>query len=175
MITQNATREYLATQFRIAVTANPEEWTACPGFEKLCRYYRCYDLLNDRRHQFVTVALPQNTDLPQLVDTIKNKLRYDWLIGSYIRIENFSDTGENLHLHILKDGQYTKSKIIRDLSRKFKITPNFINVKSSNKEVDYENRKNYIFGNKKDADKLENVEKDKIWRKNNDINEIYNL
>jgi len=175
MITAAAQREYLAAQFRAAVLANPSEWTQAPSFEKLCRIYRCYDLLNDRRHQFITVALPNTYPLAQLVNQIENDLRYDWIIGSYVRVENFSDTGENLHLHILKDGQYTKSKIIRDLSRKFKIAKNFINVKSSNKEIDYENRKNYIFGNKKDTDKLENVEKDKEWRINNDINEIYNI
>ncbi|AKV62299.1 putative replication initiation protein, partial [Sicyonia brevirostris associated circular virus] len=168
-------REVLASTFRTLVKANPDQWTNSPSFEKLCRMYRCYDLIKDRRHQFITVALPQTYDLKKLVSQIENELRYDWIIGAYVRVENFSDTGENLHLHILKDGQYTKTKIIRDLSRKFKVEKNFINVKSSNKEVDYENRYNYILGNKKDAGKLENVQKDKEWRENNDINEIYNL
>lgn len=175
MIPHTVTREYISDEFRRAVKANPEEWTNSPGFERMCQLYRCYDLLNQRRHQFITVALPNSYSLPVLVNQIENKLKYDYLVGAFVRIENFSDTGENLHLHILKDGIYSKTKIIRDLSRKFKVEKNFINVKSSNKEIDYENRKNYIFGNKKDDEKQLNVEKDIQWRINNDINEIYNL
>lgn len=175
MLPTPVTREYISEEFRKAVKANPEEWTNSPGFEKLCQLYRCYDLLNQRRHQFITVALPNDYSLTKLVEQITNKLKYDYLIGAFVRVENFSDTGENLHLHILKDGIYSKTKIIRDLSRKFKVEKNFINVKTSNKEIDYENRKNYIFGNKKDTGKQDNVEKDILWRQNNDINEIYNL
>lgn len=133
--------------------------------------------IEDKKHQFITVALPtETTDLDQLKKRIQS-LDYKYLDGAYLTVEYFS--GElkkrNLHIHILKTGIYNKSKLIRDMSRKFKVAVNFVNVKKSTKESDYQNRLNYINGEKISELKKENCDKDREWRDQNGFQHIYNL
>jgi hypothetical protein len=132
--------------------------------------------LKKYKHQFITIALPQEYDIKKLLKTISS-LSYPYLKDSWLSVENFSGElhKENLHIHILKKEIYSKTKIIRDLSRKFKIAPNFINIKKGDSESDYLNRLHYINGEKQDELKQENAELDKQWRINNDIKQIYNL
>lgn len=133
------------------------------------------DLLKkDYPHQFITIALENTRHLGKLVNTIQG-LEYQYIKEAIVSIENYSSVGENLHVHILKKGIYNKTKLIRDMSRKFKVAPNFINVKKGTNESDYRNRLNYIKGDKTDEDKKENSIKDQIWRKENNIQDVYKL
>lgn len=131
----------------------------------------------DHKHQFITIALPtENYALDQLKSVIDN-LEYSYLENAYLIVENFSGITkkENLHVHILKQGIYSKTKLIRDMSRKFKVLPNFINVKKGTKEKDYLNRLQYINGEKQSELKKENHELDRKWREENGFQQIYSL
>lgn len=133
------------------------------------------DLLKkDYPHQFITIALENTRHLGKLVNTIQG-LEYQYIKDAIVSIENYSSVGENLHVHILKKGIYNKTKLIRDMSRKFKVAPNFVNVRKGTKESDYRHRLNYIKGDKVDDEKKENSIKDKIWRKENGILDVYAL
>ena len=123
-----------------------------------------------KKHQFITVALPtEKINLVKLKKTI-SKLNYEYLENGYLTVEFYSGKQkENLHLHILKDGIYNKTKLIRDMSRKFKVSDNFVNVKKGTTESDYYNRLSYLRGEKVDEQKKENSELDRIWREKNDI------
>lgn len=128
------------------------------------------------KHQFITIALPQTTNLPQLVSTI-HSLSYSYLSDAMLTIENFSGElhAENLHIHILKKDIYSKTKMIRDLSKKFKVSNNFINIKLGKTEKDYKNRLHYINGEKQSEVKTSNSVLDKQWRTDNDLEQIYYL
>lgn len=131
---------------------------------------------DDISHQLITVALPNDYDLTVLKNKLENGLQYQYLDTAIARVERHSDGGKpNLHLHILKKGNYQKSKIIRDLSRHFKIDKNFVDVRSSKSRTKYNNALNYVHGAKKDDAKLADVELDIQWRLDNGFAEIYNL
>lgn len=130
----------------------------------------------DISHQFITVALPNDYDLNNLKKIIENGLQYQYLDTALARVESFSDGGKrNFHIHILKKGNYQRRKIVRDLSRKFKIEENFIDVISGKSSEKYHNRLAYIHGDKKDESKKADVELDIKWRIDNGFAEIYNL
>ncbi len=145
------------------------------NFARLCKIFKCENLLAQKKHQFITVALPNDFDLLQLKTLITKKLNYGYLKGGYARIEYFSAKGENLHVHVLKLGIYSKTKLIRDFAKKFGVAENFVNIKKGNEETDYQNRVNYIHGIKDSEEKMANVAQDQEWRLNNGIDEIYNL
>lgn len=133
--------------------------------------------LPTKPHQFITVALPtEKTELQKLKKTIDN-IRYKYMDNAFLTVEMFSGQlkKENLHIHILKNGIYNKTKLIRDMSRKFNVAVNFVNVKKSTKLTDYENRLAYLKGEKSDELKKENCELDKKWREDNGFRQIYNL
>jgi len=140
------------------------------GLTRFCNY-------PDRKHQFITIALPtENYALSELKKVI-SELSYSYLNNAKLVVENFSGElkKENLHVHILKHGIYSKTKIIRDLSKKFRVAPNFINIKKGTKEIDYMNRLDYINGEKVSELKKENCELDRVWRDQNGFSQIYNL
>lgn len=142
------------------------------ALRRLFRDFDCGDLLNDKPHQFITVALPNDYDLKKLLNYINNP--HKWCKG-WISIEKYSKSGENLHMHILKEGNYSKTKIIRDLSRRFKIESNFIDVRKGTEPTDWNNRLSYIQGTKVSEEKMECVEKDKEWRKEHSIKDHYKV
>ena len=142
------------------------------GLRRLFRDFGCGDLLQDKPHQFITVALPNDYAIKDILRYIDNP--HKWCKG-LVSIEKYSKAGENLHLHILKEGYYSKSKIIRDLSRKFKIATNFIDVRRGTEPTDWNNRLSYIKGIKMDTEKMEHVEKDKTWRIENNLSNYYNI
>jgi len=129
-------------------------------------------LLEDKPHQLITVALPNDYDIEKIKKYINHP--HTWCRG-ILSIERYSKVGENLHLHILKEGIYNKTKIVRDLSRKFKIATNFIDVRRGNEQTDYDNRLSYIKGDKVDEAKMESVQKDKEWRIANNLENYYLL
>jgi len=130
------------------------------------------------KHQFITVSLPtEKTDLEELKKKISS-LSYKYLENALLSVEYFSGkkgTNKNLHIHILKKGMYTKNKIIRDMMSKFKLAHNFINVKKGSTQTDYDNRYNYIHGDKSTELKKKNCELDREWREKNGFQQIYYL
>lgn len=133
-------------------------------------------------HQLITIALPQDYDIERLRQKLIG-LQYNrrtgaptkWLIGAIMSVEWYSKThpeGGNLHVHILKPGNYQKAKIVRDMATHFRVEPNFIDAKAGQYRDLYETRRKYIMGEKQD-EKLEYSVLDKIWRKNNSIMDVY--
>lgn len=145
-----------------------------------------FGLSNEKfSHQFITIALPSNFPLETLNHKLnnihinqKNGSTKEWLRDALMSVEWHSENqpnGGNLHLHILKPKNYSKSKIIRDFSKQFKIEPNFVDVRSGVYMTDYQNRKNYILGEKQSSAKQEFVVADRIWRKENHLQDVYYL
>lgn len=131
------------------------------------------ELCGEIKHQFITIALPLDYDLKKIKKYIEKP--HGWLIGAILSVERYSKVGENLHIHILKLGYYSKTKIIRDLSKKFKVSSNFIDVRVSAETTDYQHRENYIKGEKVDEHKMECVELDRAWREKHKIKHYYEL
>lgn len=131
------------------------------------------ELYGETDHQFVTIGL--KNDYP--IDKIKKYINkpHKWLNGAVLSVERFRKNGEHLHIHILTTQPYNKTKIIRDLSRRFKVTANYIDVRRSKSTADYNNRANYIRGCKSSTEKSELVEKDVEWRKTNNLENYYML
>lgn len=130
-----------------------------------------------KKHQFIRIGLENTYDLGKLKKIITSKLKYKYLDKAYLIVESFSgkDNKKNLHVHILKEDIYSKTKIIRDLANKFQIAPNFVEVQKGEEVQVYEARLAYMKGEKKDQNKVDNVVLDREWRKQNDIKDIYVL
>lgn len=143
------------------------------ALRRLFRDFDCGDLLKDEPHQMITVALPNDYDVKRIKSYIQKP--HKWNKGSILSVERYSKSGENLHVHILKKGYYSKTKIIRDLSKKFKVASNFIDVRRGTEPVDYNNRLSYLKGFKKDDEKMESVQKDKEWRIKENLRDFYEI
>lgn len=138
------------------------------------RFLGIYDeLIETKKHQFITIALPLDYSLAKLTRYIMKP--HAWLTGAYLTIERYSKIGDNLHIHILKEGYYSKTKIIRDLSRRFKLASNFIDVRVSDDQAVYNHRLDYIKGEKADENKMSYVKLDKEWRKKHQIRNYYKI
>ena len=127
--------------------------------------------------QFIRIGLPNDYDLGKLKKIITSKLKYNYLDKAYLTVESFSgkDNKKNLHIHILKEEIYSKTKIIRDLANKFNVAPNFVEVQKGEEVQVYEARLKYMKGEKKDQDKVNNVALDTEWRDENNIQHLYIL
>lgn len=127
----------------------------------------------EKPHWFITIALPNDRDPVEMVEITKNLQRHNYMTNYCFSIEFFSKSGENQHIHILVWGnKVNKTKVIRDFSRKYDVSANFIDVKHSKRQQDYNNRLNYIKGIK-DESKMESVEKDRVRRAELDLLDFY--
>ncbi len=152
---------------------NPEE-PYCSGWIQILKDNDMYDeLIGEEKHQMITLALPNEFEISKILKYISKPHSY-LVDNAVLAIERFSDSGENLHVHILKKGNYSKSKIIRDMSKKFKIQSNFVDVRYGIDKSIYQKRLQYVQGEKTEKKEL-NVEKDKIWRKDRNLKDYYNL
>lgn len=131
------------------------------------------ELYGEQAHQLITIGLPNDYDVSQIKKYIKNP--HKWLKEAMLSVERFRKNGEHLHIHILTSKPYNKTRLIRDLSRRFKVEKNYIDVRRSNSMSDYTNRKNYIMGRKSCTEKQENCDKDREWRKTVELEDIYIL
>ena len=144
------------------------------GWIQILKDNDMYDeLIGEEKHQLITLALPNEFEISKILKYISKPHSY-LQDNAVLAIERYSDSGENLHIHILKKGNYSKSKIIRDLSKKFKIQTNFVDVRYGVAKDLYQKRLQYIKGEKTEKKEL-NVEKDKQWRKENELKDYYNL
>lgn len=171
MIPTNEVKEYIKTLYLKHFDAEFQAGRR-PGDAKFRQWLKLDD--PEKKHQFITIALPKDLGIMQLKKYIYS-LDYKYLQGVLLCCEFFSEVGENLHVHILKHGVYSKTRIIRDLSRKFKIEENFVDVRLGKRESDYENRYAYITGDKESESKQANVYLDREWRKQNGLQDLYTL
>lgn len=143
---------------------DPKIWPLCEAYTKPIKFYSTFLTLNF------------STDLE--IREIHNKIKLLVLRKHYFKdkdiIYNFENT-EHPHVHMLIKGETTQpSKIIRDMSRIFKINKNFVDCKNSSDENLYETRLNYIKGIKQNS-KKEAVETDRIWRSKHCLEEYYQV
>lgn len=125
-------------------------------------------------HQLITIRLPNDININTLKRKV-NTLSYKYLENGILSIERYSEIGENLHIHILKEGTYSKTKIIRDMSRYWKVDMNAVDVKTGRNENLYNNRVNYVKKEKSTEKKQEFNEKDNIYLEENDLKKFYLL
>lgn len=142
----------------------PRAWPLCEPYTKPEKFYSTFLTLN-----FSTTAE---------IKEIHNKLKLVVLRKAYFKdkdiIYNFEYT-EHPHIHMLIKGATTQpSKIIRDMARLFKINKNFVDCKNSSDEKIYKTRYEYIKGVKQDSKKAA-VEKDKVFRSRNCLEDFYEI
>lgn len=123
----------------------------------------------NKKHHFVTISLDPKKEIK--IDYIKSKLKYKYLQDAVWCYEHHPHP----HIHMLVEPYANgkiipKSTIIRDLSRAFKLKSNYVDVASE--PWNYNKRRGYIMGDKKD-EKKELVEKDREYREKNNIDEYY--
>jgi hypothetical protein len=121
----------------------------------------------------ITIALPNDYEVSVLLEKLKGLRKYKYMEKYYFSIEYFSKNGENMHAHILVPNKIHKTKTIRDMSRWFKIEPNFVDIRSKTTELQYKNALAYVMGEKVGEDKMSYVEKDIIWRKEHLLENYY--
>ncbi len=117
--------------------------------------------------------MPNDYNIEKIKEYIQTP--HSWMDGALLSVERYSNSGINLHIHILKTGYKSKTLIIRDLSRRFKIATNFIDVQRGKTATDYNNRIKYLKGNKMDTGKMENVLQDEEWRQKEGLNNFYKI
>lgn len=178
MFTTNANKEYVKQMYLREQELRKQHGLPPLTEEQLKEDYRIRQWLKidnpDHKHQLITIALPNDLGINDLKKKIYS-LQYAYLEGAMLRVENYSSTGENLHVHILKEGVYSKTRLIRDMKRKWKVEDNFVDVRLGKREDEWQNRLNYIKGLKQDEEKQANVAKDHEWRHTNGLQELYIL
>ena len=156
-----------------------DEWSARTGdkikYDKalypLCEAYQ-------KPEKFYSTFLTLNFEPNASTREIHNKIKLIVLRKHYLKdkdiVYNFENT-DHVHCHMLIKGETTQpSKLIRDMSRIFKINKNYVDCKNSTNEDLYQTRLNYIKGIKKTS-KTEAVEKDKVWRSKQCLEEYYQI
>lgn len=125
---------------------------------------------------FVTIGFNHQEFTPKkAIELIQSLLQLSYVKdGTKAVIENFRENGEHPHVHIklCHDTKVYKSQIIQSITRLrharlLILQRNFIDYK-----VFEEQHELYLQGIKKEA-KLYLVEKDKIWRQQNNIPEVF--
>lgn len=124
-------------------------------------------------HTFITIALPEY-DYQNIEKLLKSKIKY--LKEGIFTHEFFSgeDSHANPHIHVLIRKVIEKSRIIRDLSRMFKVKGNFIDIRYGD-DQDYDNRTNYLNGTKIDETKQHNCTLDNEHREKLKIKSLYKI
>ena len=144
-----------------------------------------------KSHLFITIALP---DLPTEIELKREKvfehinkiqnMKYKYLKNKTchftLEFNSFDKKlkvyKENYHIHILipvKIRNFTRSRIIRDFSRLFKVESNFVDVIYHNSKELFETRLEYIQNQKNNPEKEEAVQKDIEERKSIRIENYY--
>jgi hypothetical protein len=122
---------------------------------------------------FVTIGFNHQTwTVGKCVALIQNILTFDWITGAKCVFEKHRENGEHPHVHLLIDSILPKSKILEKIwaakgIKKLVLKKSFIDYKPA---MDYHEK--YILGDKQEA-KIPYIEKDRIWRQENQINHLY--
>ena len=124
-----------------------------------------------KKHSFITIRLDNEVPLEKIQEKIQN-INLKWMTIAYARLELFStNMTRNHHVHILSSFA-VKTRIIRDLSRYFKVPKQNIDVKHGEKCELYDTRYNYIQGDKKEL-KSEAISADQKELDEKNIQQIY--
>lgn len=126
-----------------------------------------------QKHVFITCRLDNETPLAKVSEKLEN-MTFKWMTVAAARLELFStNMTRNHHVHILSTFA-AKTRIIRDLSRYFRIPKENVDVKVSDKCELYDKRNDYILGNKKEI-KSEAIEADAKVLAELNIPQIYQI
>jgi len=124
------------------------------------------------RH-FVTIGFNHQTwSVASCVAVIKRIMALDWIDNATAVFELHRENGEHPHCHFLIDTKFTKSKILEKLwavkdIKKIVLQKSFIDYKVAQ---DYHVK--YINGDKIE-NKMPYVEKDILWRQENNIEQLF--
>lgn len=133
-----------------------------------------FELRGIKKHMFVTISLPKKMydygAIPKLIGNFQN----DYMSGSYFCIEFAGkDLGFHPHIHMLIPRLVDRTRLIRDLSKKFNIGKNFVDIGLRDNSL-YLQRLDYIKGNKRDK-KIPQVEEDKLVRMKYELKDFYSF
>lgn len=142
---------------------SPEQQLAyCQRVPSMAKYLGIQGL--DHPHLFITVLLSREKPVGVLYDSVLTLTpRVADLMGGLAVIELVPHP----HVHILIDRpeRFKKSNLIRAIQRALKLErPELIDVQSGRSVSDYNNRKNYLEGQKSNHAKAERQEQDKLLR-----------
>ncbi len=124
------------------------------------------------RHSFITVRFDNEMHLDVIEEKLKT-LKFQWLVVGHARLEIFSSDAKtmNKHAHILST-QANKTRIVRDLSRYFRVPKPNVDVKQGHDADLYSKRHDYIRGIKKD-EKSEAIDADTKYLDEHNIQQLY--
>lgn len=132
-------------------------------------------------HTMITIQFDEaELEMPvfNLVNELEN-LKWlkanDWWYSYEYHSKEYPDGG-NLHAHLLvrqSQCQLNKTKILRDIKRRYKEQLKVVNYQHSTSKEHFDNRLAYIKGDKDSLDKLGFCEKDRVWRTENKILPYY--
>lgn len=136
---------------------------------------------------FMTISHSSNQNLETIQRYHKSLIskKICKLSDYYYSIEQRGETlatlGDGLHTHIIikilpqfrKNGNYQKSRLIKETSNTFKIQKNYVDVKFLYSQEDFLRVLNYISGNKKEQHKKEKVKMDILFRQNKNLDKLY--
>lgn len=119
-------------------------------------------------YKFITLAYPPELEPLEFVSKVREFQEKKWTWGDKRdqRFEFYSKEGYNPHLHMFVYTNKKKSQVIKELSRKTGLAPNFIDVRDGRYKV----HQDYIQGIKQTA-KEKYMEQDEILRKELDLEE----
>lgn len=132
-------------------------------------------------HIFLTIQIDETktddrekeriADLGSLLNNYKWFKSNDYIyVFEYFSKEYPPPTGGNLHIHyLIKGDKFNKTSILRDCNSRFKHCLKAVNYQASSSQEHYDNRLNYLKGDKKSHLKNEFQNADCVWRNENNI------
>jgi len=126
-----------------------------------------YKVLGERYHNFVTINFSKEDNPHDKLEILKEWGYFEGEDKGVI--EYNTNKGKHLHFHIISYKKRKVPNIIRDISKKFKIKSNFVDVNNVPKRYDIHIE--YINGVK--VDKKKNlIDEDNEWRSKNNLPKI---
>lgn len=159
---------------------DPDQLRKALGNPELCSWAKKHNVLHEFcpseiPHCFITIRLVKS--LPSFIHDSVNSLQFDWLLKNEA-IGCLEDMETNPHLHILIKNKHHKHNIIKVLCtyfRKAKLVKDAANIDfltSTDPEV-YIKREAYVRGTKVPSSKKAKVLKDKAYRLNHGLPDVY--
>lgn len=111
----------------------------------------------------------------KILNSLQQLFNLKWIDSAKATFEYYCKDGNHPHIHILIKTSHSKNKMISKFKEKILRTPlaktltapNYCDIRYANSNTD-----NYVEGNKQ-LKKMENCEKDKLFRKQYNLEEIY--
>lgn len=123
-------------------------------------------------YKFVTLAYSPELKPLEFLERVRSfqQTRWKWGNNRIQRFEFYSKEGYNPHLHMFIWTTKKKSQIIKELAKKTKLAPNFIDVRDGRYSVHF----SYVNGEKQSS-KEEYMKKDDEVRSELDLPEVENF